>query len=127
VDRCFTERDPAGAEFPDAYSDLVCAEDASFSHETHYDYHSITETIRLNGAQCYKEDSAWGLGLAPYVRWFDSSNTQVAFGAAATDGTGDVAVWCTSGTPSGQPQYVLRGSCRLPTDRCGAKSAGNCP
>lgn len=128
LDTCYSEREPADAEFPADYSDLICAADSSWRHETAYAYHSVIRTITYNGATCFRESVQWGIGFGPFGRYYDSSGNQVAFGAASTDGSGEVAVFCTSGTPSqGDVGYTLTRECPLPTHRCQETTAGSCP
>ncbi|HEY6559872.1 MAG TPA: hypothetical protein VI072_21460 [Polyangiaceae bacterium] len=128
LDSCFSEREPPGAEFPDPYSDKICAAGSSWSHETAYAYHSVIKTITQNGTACFGENMQWGIGFGPITRYFDSSGAQVAFGVSSTDGSGDVQVFCTSGTPSqGDVSYPLTRACPLPTHRCQATTPGNCP
>jgi hypothetical protein len=128
LDSCFSEREPPDAEFPAPYSDKICAADSTWSHETAYAFHSVIKTIKRNGNTCFGENTQWGSGFGPFTRYFDSSGAQVAFGAASNNGSGDVQVFCTSGTPSsGDVGYPLTRDCPLPTHRCQATTAGNCP
>ena len=128
LNSCFSEREPADAAFPAPYSDKICAADSSWSHETAYAFHSIIQTIEQNGSACFSSNTQWGSGFGPFVRYFDSSGAQVAFGAGANNGSGDTIVFCTSGTPSPtDPGYTLGAACPLPTNRCQTTTAGSCP
>jgi hypothetical protein len=131
LDSCVHERLPpdAGTGPEVNTTDTICSAEANWSSTVATSFHSLSTTIRRNGAVCYREALGWGIGLPPNAMHYDSTGRQVAWSIGLNDGTGRVGVQCSTSDapPDGSMfHYIMPRGCALPTHRCSRIQEGSC-